>query len=89
MYRLYAALLAAAAAVGLLCMLLVSQSNRVISAEAKRYLSELSLQATNKMDSGIRNELGIEGCDMVQGYIFAKPMPTAEFEEYLERIGCT
>lgn len=59
MYRLYAALLAATVAVGLLCMLLVSQSNRAISAEAKRYLSELSQQTTNKVDSGIRNELDI------------------------------
>ena len=59
MYRLYAALLAATVAVGLLCMLLVSQSNRVISAEARRYLSELSQQTTIKVDSGIRNELDI------------------------------
>jgi EAL domain-containing protein (putative c-di-GMP-specific phosphodiesterase class I) len=27
------------------------------------------------------------GCDMIQGYYFAKPMPVAEFEERLERDG--
>ena len=29
------------------------------------------------------------GCDMIQGYIFAKPMPAAGFEEYVGRGGCS
>ncbi len=27
------------------------------------------------------------GCDMVQGYVYAKPMPVEEFEKWAERIG--
>jgi EAL domain-containing protein (putative c-di-GMP-specific phosphodiesterase class I) len=27
------------------------------------------------------------GCDMVQGYYYAKPMPSAEFIRYVENAG--
>ena len=32
-----------------------------------------------------RDYLLEKGCDIIQGYYYAKPMPEAEFEEYMER----
>ena len=39
---------------------------------------------------GVENEAQLErmreiGCDYVQGYYYAKPMPRADFEEYMEK----
>ena len=36
----------------------------------------------------VAERLGLLGCDQVQGYHYAKPMPAAEFERWFRRRAC-
>ena len=42
--------------------------------------------AESKEQYKILKELG---CDLIQGYVFSKPLPSAEFADYLTRMACS
>ncbi|MBP8865513.1 MAG: EAL domain-containing protein [Acetobacterium sp.] len=63
------------------------ESSRAIVRAALAMARAMSLQtiAEGVETESQMNYLAKEGCDMIQGYLFAKPMPYEEFVSYLGR----